>query len=581
MDGSEVTTMMRPEALEGALRIALSGEGVGEVEVSFGRDDLRVTGRHASGLVALSLFPAWAPGARCSEGGALAYAYDSPAGCAPEAIQAGLCRFLADALRERSEQIVGALGFVDRSAQQRRKAAGVAANEAHQVELATALLPEEWRREVGVTGLSDGLVLRFGTDQGVMAIELLLPGPGRDYMCATAAAGLSYALAASTASERELEAACRRLRDLWEGRDAEVTALLLASLPDSDFVPESADAEGEALFFRETWFLDDEDAAAVVRRTFAAETRRIASIDLHLDTPCAQACVFCGYAKAAASDTQEFREQRATLVAWSQHHDRPLLRGLNELLGVLRRQSPPGLMRLTGHDCLRHPLLHDILCRFESERDVPLIVAGPLTRFSEPELAARIAALPTLRGLHCSLFSLDPAVHDATTGTPGSHTQVVAALDNAARFGVPVEVNVVVTGRNTGELHRLITHLAERGARIHLHVVFAETGDGRSNSLRQAPTWPIETLVVSPRLMREALEQLDAGVLGQVETVMAATPCAVPALLRSRARDLDPGHTRFPGVYYSVCEGCSLRSACPGVGPDVAALYGAEHVLPE
>jgi radical SAM protein with 4Fe4S-binding SPASM domain len=117
-----------------------------------------------------------------------------------------------------------------------------------------------------------------------------------------------------------------------------------------------------------------------------------------------------------------------------------------EWLEVYRRLWSLGVPQVvfTGGE----PTLREDLVRLVGEADefvTGLITNG--TRLAELAVPLREASLDYVQ---VTLESLDPAVHDAMTRTPGSHRETTAGIASALRAGLEVTVNTTITKRNAG-----------------------------------------------------------------------------------------------------------------------------------
>jgi len=574
--------------LEGALRPTC----VEILDAAFDPDGICVRFADAEGAeYTLELFGASSERERFATIGSLALAYRSNESTASEAALVAACQSLVGHLERDSGPLTHAFGPPPSTPEPRDGDVSAASTgDSHKAPLRfgpphpvlARLAPAAYGPLVA-TAVAEGVVLVVSESDQRFAFELFPATSERDRFCESDGVAISYFMEASSAGEAELAEACPAWARALSGSGSEILAVI-DELNRVAEAPPDRDNEkwsGEPIQITEQWLssqpLPPDDA---VRALFASRDEAPPSAQLYLDTPCAQACIFCGYAKSRLGDTEAFRELSNQLGRWNASDEGNIVSAATAALDELRKRVPAGHLFLTGNDCLRHPHIDALLALFAEEHEVPIGFSGPLTRLSEPEMAEAVASLPTLSQVTISLFSLDPAVHEATTGAPGSHAEVLAAIDNLIARGVSTDVNVVVTQRNLAELPDLLTFLAERGAKLQLNPVFAERSDYAESSLLLQPTWPLEELLVSPVELRASLDRAPVSTLAQVTWITAAADCALPHLLRTKRGTLG-FNTAVAFVFLDSCEGCARRDGCVGVGPDVARMWGEAGVAPE
>src|SRR5574340_1017460 len=151
---------------------------------------------------------------------------------------------------------------------------------------------------------------------------------------------------------------------------------------------------------------------------------------------------------------------RCVFCCNSRHEDRAAL-SLDEWCGVLDDLRELGTLSvtLTGGD----PLLHDDfwgIAEAVRQRAFALRVFTNGSRVTD-EAASRLADLRAL-SVELSLHGATAAVHDRTTGRPGSFEQVWAAVSVLRQRGLAVVLKTVLTSMNAAELAAVITLAAER-----------------------------------------------------------------------------------------------------------------------
>jgi len=274
----------------------------------------------------------------------------------------------------------------------------------------------------------------------------------------------------------------------------------------------------------------------------------VSEVEVFLSSACVQACSFCAFPHVRGTAAEHPPSTDAT--AW-----------LQAILADLRARPGPSQIVLSGPDCLRHPQLDAMLELLAHEDQTTVQLLGPLTRLSEPELLARVAKLPTLRGVTTSLFGARPQTHDRITGTPGAHAQILAAIDGCLALGIPVGVSTVITPENVAELPELLRLLQRKpGLSSQLNLYHPESWAGTTVTWRSVS---LARVVVGPEQLLASLEQCTNSE-ARITRVRHIPHCWIPARLRPIViEDVDDRQADF--AFVSGCEGCSARERCPGV----------------
>ncbi|MDE2293680.1 MAG: radical SAM protein [Elusimicrobia bacterium] len=144
---------------------------------------------------------------------------------------------------------------------------------------------------------------------------------------------------------------------------------------------------------------------------------------------------------------------------------------LEEAFGWLARFKAEGYdgVVLTGGEPALHPGLERVVARCAEEGlAVRLITNG--RRASEAGFLARLKAAG-LAHLHVSVYSHRPEVAAALTGRGDALARAEAALREAARLGIRVDVNTVLCRQNADHLSGLAAWVVERHPAVG-HMVF-------------------------------------------------------------------------------------------------------------
>jgi radical SAM protein with 4Fe4S-binding SPASM domain len=106
---------------------------------------------------------------------------------------------------------------------------------------------------------------------------------------------------------------------------------------------------------------------------------------------------------------------------------------------------------------------------------VTLLSSGTLWREKAWETIARLG----IDRVRLSLYSTDPAKHDALTGVPGSHSATVATLDGLMARAVDVELACAITSVNADGVPELFDLAQNRGLRLGLDptITWSDLGD--------------------------------------------------------------------------------------------------------
>lgn len=160
---------------------------------------------------------------------------------------------------------------------------------------------------------------------------------------------------------------------------------------------------------------------------------------------------------------------------------------------------------------------------------LPALVAHATARGLSPRIITngqRLADGPLLdelraaglRHLHVSLYSHDPAVHDALTQNPGSHGRACRTLERVAeRAGLTADVNCVIHSRNAGALDEVVRLVTGRFPQVR-HLVFNNL-DARMSRVAENPD-TIPRLADLELSLARALRLLEAsGLTFRVERV--------------------------------------------------------------
>ena len=245
---------------------------------------------------------------------------------------------------------------------------------------------------------------------------------------------------------------------------------------------------------------------------------------------------------------------------------------------------------LTGGEPTLVPWLPEVV-RHAAARGLAVRLITNGQRLGEGGLLAELVAAG-LRHVHVSLYSHDPAVHDALTCNPGSHGRAVAALGRlGAEPRVTADVNCVINHYNAGSLDAFVRFVCDRFPRVR-HVVFNNL-DARMNRVAEnpetVPTLPEMELSLA-RALRLAAERGRTFRVERVPLCYMAEWAHCSTETRKLVKDeerivrfldrkglVQQRRTDFVHQKAPVCAVCRLGAICAGLDGlgerDGAALY--------
>lgn len=177
--------------------------------------------------------------------------------------------------------------------------------------------------------------------------------------------------------------------------------------------------------------------------------------------------------------------------------------------------------------------------------------------FFYPAFAQRLAAIehPNLM-VGVPLYSDLDDQHDYVVQARGAFEQTIIGLHNLGRYGVPVEIRVVV--------HRLTCdRLTELAAFIYRNVTFASHVTFMGLELMGLAVANRESLWIDPWDYRQKLESatLFLAARGMNVSIYNHQLCTIPQTLWPYARK---SISDWKNEYLPVCGDCSLREGCGG-----------------
>jgi hypothetical protein len=244
---------------------------------------------------------------------------------------------------------------------------------------------------------------------------------------------------------------------------------------------------------------------------------------------------------------------------------------------------------LTGGEPSLHPELPRI-CRYATDRGLHVRMITNGWRLSD-ESFARDMAEAGLKLTHVSVYSVRPDIEERLRGTAGTLEKAFAAVENAHKFGIEVNINCVINKLNADHLDENIRHWMTHHPHIR-HFVWnnldPSMGRAEVNQAQFTPRLADFELSLS-RAMRLLHK---SGRTFRVEKVPLCYMSDFP-WASTETRKIVKGEERivhfldakqtvrqtdWEHLYSPVCSACSVRTICGGLfdrgnGYDPAELY--------
>jgi MoaA/NifB/PqqE/SkfB family radical SAM enzyme len=231
---------------------------------------------------------------------------------------------------------------------------------------------------------------------------------------------------------------------------------------------------------------------------------------------------------------------------------------------------------LTGGEPTLHPELPRI-ARYASDCGLHVRMITNGWRLSDEQFAREVAEAG-VRLAHVSVYSVRPEVEEKLRGTPGTLDRAFAAVRNANRFGIEVNINCVINKLNADHLDENIRYwLAEHPYVRHFIWNNLDPSMGRAEVNQAQFTPRLADFEVSlHRAMRMLFE---SGRTFRVEKVPLCYMTEF-AWASTETRKIVKGEERivhfldnkqtvrqtdWEHIYAPSCEACSLRTICGGL----------------
>ncbi len=231
---------------------------------------------------------------------------------------------------------------------------------------------------------------------------------------------------------------------------------------------------------------------------------------------------------------------------------------------------------LTGGEPSLHPELPRI-ARYASDRGLHVRMITNGWRMADPAFAKEMAE-SGLKLVHVSVYSVRPDVEEKLRGTPGTVERAFAAIENANRYGIDVNINCVINKLNADHLDENIRHWITHHPYIR-HFVWnnLDPSMGRAEVNQAEYTPRLADFEVSLHRALKLLHQ--SGRTFRVEKVPLCY-MAEFAWASTETRKIVKGEERivhfldakqtvrqtdWEHIYSDGCSVCSLRTICGGL----------------
>lgn len=268
---------------------------------------------------------------------------------------------------------------------------------------------------------------------------------------------------------------------------------------------------------------------------------------------------------------------------------------LSRAIRAMRRRGHAELALLGGEPTV-HPDVERIVALGRACGYRRIITFSNGLRFADRDFTARMKAA----GLSSSCVSVHghtAALHDATTGVPGSFLRAVSGIRNLLSAGIRPVLIIVVQKRNCRHLRKCAEFYWKLGVR-HFMVFFLKMQGRVLEDTARAGDFIVDA--------REAARGVRSmfGFFRDKAAMPPALehfpPCSLPGY-ESRMTDFSPGRAQAAGracvhpgekagslegrpnkgfVYLPSCADCVYRNGCCGIDPNYLAFFGPAGLAP-
>lgn len=249
-------------------------------------------------------------------------------------------------------------------------------------------------------------------------------------------------------------------------------------------------------------------------------------------------------------------------------------------------------LALSGGEPTLHPDLAALIEHAERRLGLEVTLQTNAVQLAKPRVLDRLVAAG-LKRVFVSLHSMDPAISDAMTRAPGTHSRTVQGIANCLAAGVQVNLNCVVERRNHDSLAASASAIVERFAgaerpenqRI-ADVTFSHPCSSFSADWYAEQAVPLDA--IAPHLQAALRVLGDGGVRTFALGTCGFVPCVLhdaPDLLATQLDHTPPAEsadeTDTAGrTWLEPCGRCAVRARCLGIRKEYTAIYGTVGLHP-
>jgi len=183
------------------------------------------------------------------------------------------------------------------------------------------------------------------------------------------------------------------------------------------------------------------------------------SMHIDLTSECNERCVHCYVPRG----THHYIDSNAACS---------VLRQLREMQGVM--------VTLSGGECLLHPDF-DKIVRCAREQDMSITILSNLTLLDESK--AKLLKDVNVGLVQVSLYSMDPAIHDAITRMPGSFCKTRAAIEMLHNMDVPVQIACPCMKSNYKGYREVLEYAYSMKMKAYTDFIMMARSDGTTDNL--------------------------------------------------------------------------------------------------
>jgi MoaA/NifB/PqqE/SkfB family radical SAM enzyme len=238
---------------------------------------------------------------------------------------------------------------------------------------------------------------------------------------------------------------------------------------------------------------------------------------------------------------------------------------LNEVKCQILQETPGGQIDFFGGEPTLYPHILEAI-RFAREQGYECTMATNGRRFSDERFTRAIADLG-LKHLRSTLLGHTDDLHNALSrGGKNSFSQTIAGFKNILRYGLSLQVNMVILRQNYQFLADMTRLLLDLG--VH---------DLKFSSLLGAAQYfhlAVRFSAYQPYLRMAVNLALETGAYVSIEK----TPmCVAPELLPYYLPESDMASQRYFNKELDECRRCSVRDWCYGLDSDYLRLFGGDE----